>query len=263
MKKISNSMYILLFTRLLVLLIIAKGISIAIYLYLPSDGVELNMKSNYQPKYQRVNFKNMISKVNILVEKSITQEQVGTSITNMTLKGLYGTKSKGYIIVAMKSNLRETTILGIGENYQSYLLKSISASSALFEKDGAMFVLDIEGSRKIKNIIERKVYAKNNIAKEDISYYAKNPKEIWKEISISENKDGKDSKGFKVTRVNKNSKIYALGLRTGDVIIKVNNVTLNSYKDALGIYENIDKLDMVQIVLIRNNKEVELVYEIN
>ncbi|MCK4973805.1 MAG: PDZ domain-containing protein [Sulfurimonas sp.] len=263
MKKISNPMYILLFTKLLVLLIIAKGISMAIYLYLPSDGVELNIKSNYQPKYQRVDFKNMISKINILVEKSITQEQVGVSITNMILKGLYGTKSKGYIIVAMKSNLKETAILGIGENYQGYLLKSISSSSAMFEKDGAKFVLDIEGSRKIKNIIDRKVYTKSNIAKEDISYYAKNPKEIFKEISISENKDGKNPKGFKVTKVNKNSKIYALGLRVGDVIIKVNNVTLNSYKDALGIYENIDKLDMMQIVLMRNNQEVELVYEIN
>jgi type II secretory pathway component PulC len=54
-----------------------------------------------------------------------------------------------------------------------------------------------------------------------------------------------------------------LGLREGDVIIKANNIELKSYKDAIDIYNGLDQLDAVQIVVLRENQEVELVYEIH
>ncbi|WP_434656768.1 hypothetical protein [Sulfurimonas sp. NW9] len=42
------------------------------------------------------------------------------SITDMTLIGLYGSKNYGYAIVAMKSNLKKTSIIGVGETYNGY-----------------------------------------------------------------------------------------------------------------------------------------------
>jgi len=270
MTKISNSALITLFTKLLALFVIAKGISIAIWWYLPSDGVELNSKNNYHSKYQRVDFRNMILRGKAVKPSSVVKidSSAGISITNMVLKGLYGTKSKGYIIVAMKSNPKKTTIVGIGENFQGYILKSITASSALLEKGGNNFILSLKGRKTGENTIAKKVYnrgVKTEMAftRKEISNYTKNPEQIWKDISISQVKDGNNLKGFKVTKINKNSKFAALGLRSGDLIIKANNVILKSYKDALDIYENIDKLNVVQIVVIRDNKEVELVYEIN
>jgi general secretion pathway protein C len=263
MRKISNSTLISIFKKLLILLLVAKSISLGILWYLPNSGVEISAKKSYQPKYQRVNFKNMISKAQAVKKKNVKENSVdiGISITSMVLKGLYGIKSKGFIIVAMRSNLRKTTILGIGENFQGYVLKSISTSSALLTKDGADFILTLEGTKKTNKLINKKI--DNTVARTDISYYAKNPNQIWKDISISEVKDGKNIKGFKVTKISKNSKFASLGLKKGDVITKANNVILKSYKDALEIYENIDKLDVIQIVIMRNNKEVELVYEIN
>lgn len=58
MIKLSKPLAIL--TKLLLLLAFAKAISLGVWLYLPSDGVELSLKESYQPKYQRVNFSNMI-----------------------------------------------------------------------------------------------------------------------------------------------------------------------------------------------------------
>jgi len=270
MTKISNSSLIALFTKLLALFVIAKGVSIVLWWYLPSDSVELNTKSNYQSKYQRVDFRNMIIRGKAVKQNRVERvdTSTGINITNMVLKGLYGTKSKGYIIVAMKSDIKKTTIVGVGENFQGYVLRSISASSALLEKGGNNFILSLKGRKTGKNIIAKKAYArgvktKMAFTRKEISSYTKDPQEIWKDISIAEVKDGKNLKGFKVTKINKNSKFASLGLRSGDVIIKANNVPLKSYKDALDIYKNIDKLDVVQIVVLRDNKEVELVYEIN
>lgn len=271
MKKISNPLFISIFTKILVLLVAAKAISLAFLWYLPNEGVELSTKQNYQPKYQRVDFKNMIQRVSKGQKQESTRaiSQSGTSITNMILKGLYGTKSKGFIIIALKSNPKNTEIISVGEDYKGYRLKSITKDSAIFEKNSKDYVLYLKmPSAKTTSSITRvneNIQSDSNmdISRDDIAEYAKNPNQIWKDISISEVKEGQEIKGFKVTRINPKSKLASLGLQSGDMIIKANNIRLNSYKDALEIYKNIDTLDVIQMVVIRNNQEMELVYEIN
>ena len=102
-----------------------------------------------------------------------------------------------------------------------------------------------------------------DISRTDIDFYSKNPKEIWKDISIVEVKNAGKIEGFKVTKIKKNSKMAKLGIQKGDIIIKANNIELKSYKDAMNLYGKINDLDTIQIVLLRNNQEKEIVYEIN
>ncbi|WP_324170591.1 PDZ domain-containing protein [Sulfurimonas sp.] len=265
MIKLSNSKFILVLTKLLILLVIAKTISLFVLWYLPSEGIELMVKENYQPRYQRVDFKNMIAKNVSKKVSSVKQSNSGISITNMILKGLYGTKHKGFVIVTMKSSPKKTSIVGIGESYQGYELKSISLRSAIFNKNGSDFILSLEKIKNSSAITKVAKSQKNSleVSRKDISYYAKNPDRIWKDISLQEVKRGEELNGFKVTKIDSNSKFASLGLKRGDIIIKVNNIRLKSYRDAIQIYKNIDNLDAVQIVVIRDNHEVELVYEIN
>ena len=269
MIKLSNSKFILIVTKLLILLVVAKALSLFIWWYFPSDGVGLSIKENYQPKYQRVTFNNMI--INTKVKESSQVKQAtdsGISITNMILKGLYGTESKGFVIVAMKSTPKKTSIIGVGESFGGYELKSIHIRSAKFHKNGSDFILLLDEIKKASSVIKAKKRAIDTetpgiVSRKDIAYYAKNPKQIWREISIKEVKDGKKIKGFKVTKIDSKSRFARLGLLKGDVIIRANNVKLTSYREALEIYNKINQLDTVQIVVMRNNQEVELVYEIN
>ena len=280
MIKLSNSKLISVISKLLILLVISKTLSLVLWWYLPSDGVEPILKNNYQPKYQRVYFKNMITtaapKVKI-AEKEISTNQ-GISITNMILKALYGTESKAFIIIAMKSTPKKTQIIGIGEVFKGYTLKSITSYSAIFEKDLKDYVLTLD---KTVRPSDPKIKSKSNssrastrarfsgadsivsVSRNDIAYFAKNPKQIWRDISIKELKDGKKILGFKVTKIKRKSKFSTLGLKKGDVIIKANNVKLESYKDALALYKNIGKLDAIQLVVLRDNQEMELVYDLN
>ncbi len=277
MIKLSNSSLMKILFKLLILLLIAKSITLGLWWYLPSDGVDVKVKNNYQPKYQRVYFSNMIVNKSIKketptqeIEETIsTNEFSGINITNMLLKGLYGTSSKAFVIVAMKATPKKTEILSIDDVFKGYRLKSITSKSAVFEKNSKNYILTLDKSIRANDpkIMSQPVKTtskdKLGVSRKDIAYFAKNPKQIWRDISIREIKDGKKILGFKVTKIKRRSKFADLGLKKGDLIIKANNVKLESYKDALALYKNIDKLDAIQIVVMRDNQEVELVYDLN
>ncbi len=269
MKKLSNSYMLRVATTLLILLAVAKAISLAVWWLLPSDGVELHVKDNYKPKYQRVDFKNMLDTSTGTQQKSSNTKSAsssGISITNMVLKGLYGKGSEGFAIVALKSAPKKTSIVSVGEVFSGYTLKTILNSGVIFTKLSKEYVLNMVHSKISKESVISSVTddsKSKDVLRSDIDFYSKNPKEIWKDISIREvKKDGK-IEGFKVTRVKRNSKIARLGIKKGDIIIKANNIELKSYKDALNLYGKINELDTIQIVLLRNNEEKEIVYEIN
>jgi len=149
-----------------------------------------------------------------------------------------------------------------------YKLKAILSRSAKFSKNGSDFILSLEKIDSSSSFTRLKkqdvgIESLEDVSRDDISYYSKHPNQIWRDISIEEINDGKSIRGFKITKINKNSRFANLGLKKGDLIIKANNIRLRSYRDALQIYKNIDNYDTVQIVVMRNNQEVELVYEIN
>ena len=255
MIKVSNLPLLSVLSKLLILAVIAKALSLALWWYLPSDGEELSVLQSYEPQYQRVDFSNMLEPTKKQTaskntKKSTQQEQTGINITNMILKGLYGNESKGFAIVALKSRPSETSIVGVGEIFSGYTLKSIASQSVIFTKETKEYVLALEVSKGSKGSIT-KVQAKEEafeeesgeprgVSRDDINYFAKNPKDIWRNISIVPLKENGALKGFKITRINKNSKFGALGLREGDIIVKANNIKLKSYKDAINLYNNIN-----------------------
>lgn len=264
MINLSNSTMFSLATKLLILLAVAKSISLAIWWLLPSEGVELQVKENYKPEYKRVDFKNMLDSVDKSQIEKTKNLSSGISITNMVLKGLYGKGSKGFAIVALKSSHDKTTIVSVGDEFSGYTLKTILSNGVVFLKAGKEYILEIRSTQDNSFIVpvEDDTAAKN-VSRGDIEYYAKNPQNIWRDISIVEVKKADKIIGFEVTKVLAKSKMENLGLKKGDIIIKANNVELKSYKDALDIYNKIDELDTIQIVVMRNNQEKELVYEIN
>ncbi len=267
MSKVSNS-YLNVLIKLLILLAVAKAIALSLWWFLPDDGIEIKEHQNFNPPYQRVDFRNMLSSslsTNVVKNSSVKQEN-SVGITSMILKGLYGNKSKGFVIVALKSNAQKTSIVAVGESYSGYKLKSILPDGALFTKAGQEFILKIKSLKKGSHASVTRAHVEapmHTVSRRDIKFYEKNPDQIWKDISIMELRDGKKITGFQVRRVRKNSKMDKLGLKRGDIIIRANNVELTSYKSAFDLYKNINKIDTLQLVVLRNNEEKELVYEIH
>ena len=272
MNKLSSLNYLNIIFKILIILIITKGISFLLMWYLPKEGVNQNIQENYHPRYQRVKFSNMLSRGKNTNSRGTNVSSGNTNITNMVLKGLYGKDSHGFIIIATKSNPKKTSIVAIGEDYQGYTLKTILIKSVVFYKNGSEYILNLEKIKKLSNYIKAQTQEtltqdapqqQKHISRQDITYFSTNPNQVWKNISIQEVREGGTIKGFKVTGINKNSKFAQLGLKKGDLIIKANNVKLDSYKKVMKIYEQMNDLDFIQIVVIRDGERVELVYEIN
>lgn len=284
MSKLFNSSLFKISLTLLTLGVIAKGVSVGAWYYLDCDGVELSTTPSYQPEYHRIDFRSMIEKEKKVrkekkkvIKKKITNAQ---SITNMVLKGLYGKGKKGFAIVALKSSAKKTSIVSVGESFSGYTLSSIEQESVVFMRNSKEYTLELKNAKvHNKQTARVKKYKKTStqitqqevidddtprdVQRSDIEYFAKHPREIWRNISIHEVKKNNKIIGFKVRKINKNSVFSKLGLKKGDLIVKANNITLNSYKNAIDIYNKIDTISTMQIVVIRDNQEKELVYEIN
>jgi type II secretion system protein C len=272
MQKLSSKKLLAILFTLLILVVVAKAVATFIWWYLPSKGIELADKNSYGITYQRVDFKNMILKaVQEKRQKSETEVVSTVSIKNLILKGLYGNSIHGYAIIAKKETPKKTEIVGIGEDFVGYKLNKIELTQVIFIKDGISYALKLEngkqkGTKNIQRVVRTKSTPSADIEKRvtraDINNYASNPSKIWKDISIMALKKSGKIIGFKVTKIKKGSKMAELGLEKGDVIVEANNIKLASFKDAIKLYKNINKLDTISLIIERNNEEKEIIYEI-
>jgi type II secretion system protein C len=263
--------------NLLILVLIAKAISLVMLWYFQGEGVHHHANHSKLPEYKRYNANNLIKptkKPDIKEATEPTSEEAkelaayGPNISNMVLKGLFKRKDGGIVIIALKAKPNDSEVISIGESFQKYTLTRILKNGAIFTKNGKTFTLYFSEDRKEDH------YAKapsrhiqdddeiKQVAKADIVRYAKNVKQIWKDIGIVEVKKAGKITGFRVTRIKANTPFAQLGLRKGDIIIKANNKEMTSYKDAIAIYKGIDKLEALELVVLRNNQETEINYEI-
>lgn len=272
MQKVSKNTLLSIATRLLILLLLAKIISLALWWYLPSEGVELNAQKSYKAKYQRVDFANMLSVARVVAAPKVAQKSAA-NINTLILKGLYGNRYEGYAIVAKKSTLNKTSIVAVGEIYEGYKLKEIASQKVIFTKGTKEYILALYSSDKLdtskvlskadKSRVTSYAPVLKNVRKQDINFYAKNPHQIWKEIAITEVRKRGKIDGFEVKKIKKGSRLAALGLEVGDVIIRANNIELKSYNEAIRLYKDIDNINTLELVVRRNNQEKEIIYEIH
>jgi len=268
MKKLSKNRLLDIVINLLVLLLLAKLIAVVAMWVLPKSSVEYDNATFKQLPYVRMDFSNLISGEKETHVRTRAKTSDAISINNMILLGLYGNEDSGFAIVAMKSAPKKTEIIGIGEVYKGYRLSKIFLNYVIFTKNSKEYILRLQESSAIKTAPKStqssaEVDTFKSIARSDINYYTKNPGQIWRDISIQELKVGGKIEGFKVIKIQKNSKFAQLGLQRGDIIIEANGRALHSYKDVLEVYENIDKLDALALKVKRGNQEKEIIYEIH
>lgn len=253
-------------TRLIVIIIIAKVLSLLLLWALPNEGVDFYEQKRMLPAYHPYTVGAIIEPPIIVKGATDNPQYLDAGMNTMILKGLYRKKESGYIILAMKAKPKETEILGIGESYSGYKLVQIKPSSAIFERGSLRYTLelltdDLKALRqKHAPFIEGEPYQMSRV---EIQEYAKNFGQILQDINIIEVKNRGKLKGFKITRLRENTPFSYLGLQKGDIIIKVNNEPLKSYADALNIYQNIDNIKEIELIVLRDNKEKELRYEIH
>jgi len=257
----------------IIVVLIAYLLSFILYIFLPKTApIILDDKQN-SIKYTKYRVKSSFEEKVKKVVKPKKQEY--SFMDNITLKAIFAMgDNKGFITILEKAS-KKTHTLGIGDSFKNYKLLKIYPSYVIFKKGSKEYKLSFAKQKEMYSVVsteEEELPKTKGISVKDtnsfaltksiIKKYSTNYDKIWKEISINEvMKDGQID-GFKIDKISSNSVFKSLGLKKGDIIKSVNNITLKSYADAFELYKTIETMDFVHIEILRNNKLVELDYEI-
>lgn len=265
----------------IVIAVVAYGISVAFYIYLPKSQDNKITQDSYTLEYNRYSIKNYFEQTKeetIEKKPKKVEKKEYQLLSNINIQAIYAMENNGGFVIISEKGSSATHMLSISDQFKNYTLKEIYPSYVIFEKGSKEYKLtlisDEEKSKTnyikepsvSKKALQEKVVEKNDssfvVEKKLLNSYTSNISKIWKEVKIKEvMKNGKID-GFKIQRISKNSVLNKLGLQKNDILKSVNNIELKSYADAFKIYKQINQIKNLNMIVQRDNQEVEINYEL-
>ncbi len=209
--------------------------------------------------------------------------KIAGSISDITLLAIYNSEETTVITIEYK---RKSKVLARGDEINGFVLEGAGSNFATFSKDTKTYRVDLLKSKRgtssgssIKPVSKTAPSPSKTPAKVEgevtdagdhkivdrslLDHYAKNMDDIYKNIGITEVKEGGKIKGFRITFVRRGSPFSKLGIKRGDVIKSINGQEITSYNAAFETYKNIGNIENLTMVIKRGKEEMELEYEIN
>ena len=264
---------------LLIVLLLGKLLWFTIeVLWLPTKGITHVSKSGTKPLYYRVKLSSNQAPTQI-VKQHVTRVD---DLKNVKLIAIYHALANTVVTVIYKS---KTKVLQRGEEINGYMLRNAGNNFANFSKNGKMhkillntgksaskYTKSIAVKKNISSPIKKKgttskgiidMGTHKKVSRSLIKKYTSNMNQLYKDININEVKTAEGIDGFRVNFIRKNSDFSKLGIEKGDVIKSINGQAINSYEAAFQLYQNMENIDNLSMVVKRGKEEKELEYEIN
>lgn len=270
---------------ILVVMLVVKLIWVVVaFFWLPTTGVEYSEERGIKNLYYRVRIAPDRQAPKVEQRKAVPQ----ASIKDIDLLGIYSASGITVVTVQHKG---KTKVLSRGESINGFVLEGAGSDFATFSKEEKLYTVTLlkpkkssSGTGSIKTVnssdTESPKEAKNEqdqtptgeivdvgdrkiIDRSLLTHYTTNMNDIFKDIGIQDMKEGDTVTGFQVSFVRRGSHFSKLGLQKGDIIKSVNGQEINSYNAAFGIFKEVQNMANMTLVIIRDNKEMELEYEVN
>ena len=250
--------------RFLIMVFIAKLISLGIWFYLPKEGINTSSKTDFVMPYMRYSIEEFRLKSET---KGTAQISNALSIDSIALKAIYLMGSESFIVVAPKNNKVKSKTISIGDVFEGYKLKTVYADYVIFEKNHKQYTLYITKPKvdaRWKNVQAQtdNIEEVRRIPSAEVQKAIANPTSIWKNIGLKPHMAGGKSDGFKVTFVKKGTIFEALGLKVGDTIQGINNKELKNNAQAFSAYQELKNAKAIKVSILRGTTQMELEYEI-
>jgi general secretion pathway protein C len=207
-----------------------------------------------------------------------TPKKVLGTIKEITLLGIYNDEDTSIITIMYK---KKSKVLGIGTVINGFTFEGAGSNFAMFSQNGENYKVMLANKGKSSSSIEEVVTAKpieednkllgevtnegdsKIIDRSLLDHYAENMDDIYKNIGIKEIKGEKGLSGFKINFIRKDSPFSKLGLKRNDEIKVINGQEMTSYNAGFNVYKDIKDAENLTLVIVRDNEEMELEYEIN
>jgi general secretion pathway protein C len=275
----SSEMFKKILALLVVLLIIKTLWFVVEVLWLPSQGIDPAVQSGPKSLYYRV--KLTPNQAVAPVVNNIPVPIKEGNMKDIKLLAIYGDSEVTIVTVA---NRGKTKVLSRGDNINGFVLNGGGLNYATFSKNSKSYKVMLfspksSGKSSIVPTVPVPAVEKPERSKAKgevtdlgdhkvidrslLEHYADNMDDIYKNIGITEVKNGRNLEGFRLTFVRKDSPFAKLGVRRDDVIKEINGQAITSYNTALEVYKNIKNIENLSLKIKRGKEEMELEYEIN
>jgi len=247
-------------------------------LWLPSFGVSQEIQKTPKSLYYKVKLTPNQVAAPIVNKKPVPIKE--DNMKDIKLLAIYGNSEVTIVTVQYKT---KTRVLSRGENINGFVLESAGLDYAIFSKNDKTYKVMFVSSKSLKKNNEIKAVTKSMDPKKKkddkgkvvdmgdykvidrklLEHYANNMDDIYKNIGITEVKNGRNLEGFRLTFVRKDSPFAKLGVRRDDIIQEINGSPITSYNAAFEVYKNIKDVENLSLKIKRGKEEMELEYEIN
>ncbi len=253
-----------LLVHFLIMIFIAKAISLSIWHFLPKEGVQNSIDEHFVMPYMRYKvdvFQLNRSKIDIV------DGSEPLSIDSIVLKAIYMMEDESLIVVAPKNKKSNSKTLALGEKFQGYKLEKVFNDYVLFSKSAkqySLYLIKPKANTRWKNVQNNNFQTEpiRRISSVEVKKAVMNPTEIWKNIGLKEHSIKGIQDGFKVSFIRKGTIFESLGLKVGDVIQSINNKDVKNNAQAFGAYKEFKEAKALNIRVLRGKDIMELEYEI-
>jgi general secretion pathway protein C len=208
-----------------------------------------------------------------------TAPKIVGSIKEITLLAIYNDEDISVITIFYK---KRSKVLGIGDIVNNFIFEGAGINFAMFSRNDENYKVMLAEKGKSEVSLDRSSPSEDSEKKPDgpigeivnegsakiidrslIEHYAENMDDIYKNIGIKEVHGKKGLEGFKISFIKHGSPFSKLGIKRNDVIKSINGQAMTDYKAGFSVYKGIKDTENLSIVVVRDNEEMELEYEIN
>ncbi len=180
---------------------------------------------------------------------SLDIELLGTSV---------GVKSMALLKVG-----KRTLVLGEGQSKEGIKLIKVSKKSAVVEVGDKEIELKLKPGRRNSSTPDRSYAGRTpsaefRISRRELERITKDPGIMFRQIRLVPYVKNGRTEGFMFEWVKPGSLFYKAGLRKGDILLSINNMTIQSGEDAFRLLQILRNEPNLRVVVLRNGQKKEI-----
>ena len=196
----------------------------------------------------------------------------GASAQGLTLKGTLFTQSLSPLAIIEDARSGQIVMYELGDDVDGLKIVRIKRGEIILNSSDGEFTLTLPGggiSQPVTDMINDEkwynVIKQGNVIttdRETISGAISRVRDIMRDVKIGPySADGKKL-GIAITRLNENGILKEIGIKQGDVIETVNDLTLNSPYQIFNAYRKLKGKDQLEVKILRSSQPLILTYRV-
>ena len=214
------------------------------------------------------NEKDLMEAVSKFAHQEITPQTTSPS-SNMEVLAIAYSENPAYSMVLVSSNCGKKVLM-VGDSFCGFTIEEIKPFYIIASNDGKTLTLKLSKGVKINSAntpnglpslkellsgsLNQNTYTVN---RNELLEITSNPYKMFSDIDLVPT-----PKGFMFKSVKPGSLFAQMGIKPGDILLSINNESLNSPEDAFRILGTLRNSQSFSVKIIRDNKEITLYYRV-